>query len=102
MVGPRGLEPQISTLPKRGYQVFTTTYKAVGDCQVLDNIQKSDTSRVGVRVDFRKHGWATAPRAQPPPTPRPHEEQAIRQKCLNNHNFRDLAFFFFFLQRSSN
>src|ERR1700739_3347845 len=41
MVGPWGLEPQTSTVSKRGYQVLTTTYKAVGDCQVLDNTQKS-------------------------------------------------------------
>src|SRR6266581_704602 len=40
MVGPCGLEPQTSTV--------STTYKAVGDCQVLDNTQKSDTSRVGL------------------------------------------------------
>jgi hypothetical protein len=45
MVGPCGLEPQTSTV--------STTYKAVGDCQVLDNTQKSDTSRVAVRVDDR-------------------------------------------------
>ena len=32
MVGPWGLEPQTS-------QVLTTTSKAVGDCQVLDNTQ---------------------------------------------------------------
>src|SRR5580704_11122320 len=31
MVGPCGLEPQTSTV--------STTYKAVGDCQVLDNTQ---------------------------------------------------------------
>ena len=39
MVGPCGLEPQTSTVSTRGYQVLTTTYKAVGDCQVLDNTQ---------------------------------------------------------------
>jgi hypothetical protein len=39
MVGPWGLEPQTSTVSTRGHQVLTTTYKAVGDCQVLDNTQ---------------------------------------------------------------
>jgi len=39
MVGPWGLEPQTSTVSTRGFQVLTTTYKAVGDCQVLDNTQ---------------------------------------------------------------
>src|SRR5713101_5183988 len=39
MVGPCGLEPQTSTVSTRGFQVLTTTYKAVGDCQVLDNTQ---------------------------------------------------------------
>ncbi len=29
MVGPCGLEPQTSTVSKRGHQVLTTTYKAV-------------------------------------------------------------------------
>ena len=37
MVGPCGLEPQTSTVSTRGHQVLTTTYKAVGDCQVLEN-----------------------------------------------------------------
>jgi transcriptional regulator with XRE-family HTH domain len=36
MVGPWGLEPQTSTVSMRGHQVLTTTYKAVGDCRVLD------------------------------------------------------------------
>jgi hypothetical protein len=39
MVGPCGLEPQTSTVSTRGFQVLTTTYKAVGDCQVLDYTQ---------------------------------------------------------------
>ena len=39
MVGPCGLEPQTSTVSTRRLQVLTTTYKAVGDCQVLDNTQ---------------------------------------------------------------
>ena len=32
------------------HQVFTTTSKAIGDRQVLDNTPQSDTSRVGHRV----------------------------------------------------
>src|ERR1700722_3717654 len=51
MVGPWGLEPYTSTVSTRGQQVLTTTYKAVGDCQVLDNTPLSDTSRVGLRVE---------------------------------------------------
>jgi hypothetical protein len=39
MVGPCGLEPQTSTVSTPRLQVLTTTYKAVGDCQVLDNTQ---------------------------------------------------------------
>src|SRR4029077_20607739 len=39
MVGPYGLEPQTSTVSTPRLQVLTTTYKAVGDCQVLDNTQ---------------------------------------------------------------
>lgn len=30
-------ERRTSTVSTRGFQVLTTTYKAVGDCQVLDN-----------------------------------------------------------------
>ena len=37
MVGPRGLEPQTSSVSTREHQALTTTYKAVGDCQVLDS-----------------------------------------------------------------
>jgi hypothetical protein len=37
MVDAWGLEPQTSTVSTREYQVLTTTSKAVGDCQVLDN-----------------------------------------------------------------
>jgi len=51
MVGPWGLEPQTSTVSTREYQVLTTTSKAVGNCQVLDNTQWSDASRVGHRVE---------------------------------------------------
>jgi len=54
MVGPCGLEPQTSTVSTRGFQVLTTTYKAVGDCQVLDNTPWLDTSRVGFRVEMRQ------------------------------------------------
>jgi hypothetical protein len=65
MVGPWGLEPQTSTVSTRGHQVLTTTYKAVGDCQVLDNTPWSDTSRVGLRVEFRENCWATVPPTLP-------------------------------------
>src|ERR1700730_457420 len=51
MVGPCGLEPQTSTVSTQEYQVLTTTSKAVGDRQVLDNTQQSDTSRVDHRVE---------------------------------------------------
>jgi hypothetical protein len=39
MAGTTGLEPAASAVTEREYQVPTTTYKAFGDCQVLDNTQ---------------------------------------------------------------
>jgi len=48
-----GLEPQTSHVSTQEYQVFTTTSKAIGDRQVLDNTPQSDTSRVGHRVGKR-------------------------------------------------
>jgi hypothetical protein len=47
MVGPCRFEPQISTVSTRSLQVLTTTYKAVGDCQVLDNTPWLDPRRIG-------------------------------------------------------
>src|SRR6266852_4641793 len=61
MVGPCGLEPRTATVSTRGHQVLTTTYKAVGDCQVLDNTPWLDISRIGLRVEIRENCWATAP-----------------------------------------
>src|ERR1700730_14514282 len=81
MVGPCGLEPQTSTVSTRGHQVLTTTYKAVGDCQVLDNTPWSATS-LGLRVEFSENRWATAPPSPPCSKPNPMREpsaQALRR-----------------------
>ena len=53
MAGTTRLELATSAVTERGYPVLTTTYKAVGDCQVLDNTHKSATSRVEHRVEKR-------------------------------------------------
>ena len=37
MAGTTGLEPATSAVTEWEHQVLSTTYKAVGDCQVLDN-----------------------------------------------------------------
>src|SRR6266576_1749691 len=50
MAGTTGCEPAVSAVTERGCQVLSPTYKAVGDCQVLDNTQQSDRSRVSRRV----------------------------------------------------
>ena len=51
MAGTTRLELATSAVTGRCPQVLSTTYKAVGDCQVLDSTQKSDKSRVGLRVE---------------------------------------------------
>ena len=52
MAGTTGLEPAASAVTEGEQQVLPTTYKAVGDCQVLGNTPKPNESRVGVRIEL--------------------------------------------------
>ena len=51
MAGTTRLELATSAVTEWKQQVLTTTYKASRDCQVLDNTQKPNESRAGVRVE---------------------------------------------------
>src|SRR5271168_458023 len=51
MAGTTRLELATSAVTEWEHQVLPTTYKAVGDCQVLENTYKTNTSRVGHRVE---------------------------------------------------
>jgi hypothetical protein len=57
------------------------SYKAVGDCQVLDNTPWSDTSRVSLQVEFSKNCWA-----KELPSPRTTQHggfQSVHERILN-------------------
>jgi hypothetical protein len=51
MAGTTRLELATSAVTEWEHQVLPTTYKAVWDCQVLENTHKTDTFRVGHRVE---------------------------------------------------
>jgi hypothetical protein len=51
MAGTTRLELATSAVTEWEHQVLTTTYKAVGDCQVLENTHKTNSFRVGHRVE---------------------------------------------------
>ena len=51
MAGTTRLELATSAVTEWEHQVLPTTYKAVGDCQVLENTHKTNTFRVGHRVE---------------------------------------------------
>jgi hypothetical protein len=51
MAGTTRLELATSAVTEWEHQVLPTTYKAVWDCQVLGNTYKTNTFRVGHRVE---------------------------------------------------
>ena len=51
MAGTTRLELATSAVTEWEHQVLPTTYKAVGDCQVLENTYKTNAFRVGHRVE---------------------------------------------------
>ena len=51
MAGTTRLELATSAVTEWEHQVLPTTYKAVWDCQVLENTHKTNTFRVGHRVE---------------------------------------------------
>jgi hypothetical protein len=58
MAGTTRLELATSAVTEWEHQVLPMTYKAIGDCQVLENTQKTNTFRVGHRVekgDLKSH-----------------------------------------------
>jgi hypothetical protein len=67
---------------RRGYQVLSTTYKAVGDCQVLDNTHKSATSRVEHRVEKRARIYSHTLRMSRLGRKLVTSEDAIRHECI--------------------
>jgi hypothetical protein len=67
---PWRLELQTSTVSTREYQLLTT-YRAVGDSQVLDNTQQSDAYRVGHRVEKTTTACGTQQGRQNHPTGSP-------------------------------
>ena len=50
MVGPRGLEPQTSTVSKRRHYVLTITYKALRTALVRANTAKNKDLQVKLQV----------------------------------------------------
>jgi hypothetical protein len=65
MAGTTRLELATSAGTEWEHQVLPTTYKAVGDCQVLENTQKTNTFRVVVTSGSKKailsHPWPVQP-----------------------------------------
>jgi hypothetical protein len=58
------------------------TYKAVGDCQVLDNTHKSATSRVEHRVEKRARIYSHILRMSRLARKFATSEDAIRHECI--------------------